>query len=208
MYEGKAGQHEVYQRPELKGPDEVHIQGLSGKTTIRNLQTLDKLQREGKISGKLFSAGELYLGIVERFYAQTSPFASLSDEAPNAGGNTDPIRLYTKGRRSYRSTQRPRNVVRPRSSFDGWTSARSDALKAMHRLRTAIKYIDGEALRALYALVIHPSDPHRLPTTLRAYTIHRYGYRDSRLEARVVQSLVDALSQLHEEYGERFEEAA
>jgi hypothetical protein len=175
---------------------------------IRRLQTLDKLARDGDISDAQYKSGELYLGIVQTFYEVTSGFARASDASPHAGSDNDPIRLYIKGRRRYVATQRPRNVVRPKTNFDGWTVPRSNALKAMHRLRTCLRNIDGESLRALYALIIHPSDPNRLPTTLRAYTIQQHGYRNQRLEGQVLLSLCGALDDLHQEYGEPLEEAA
>ena len=205
---GGQGAQEVYKRPELKGPDEVHEQGLTGKTVIRRLDTLGKLMRDGKISPAQYCAGRDYLSIVENYYANASGLSRLSEEAPHAGGSRDPIRLYAKARRVYVATQRPRNVSRTRTSFDGWTTQRSDALKAMHRLRLVLGMVDGEALRALYAMVIHPSDPNKRNLSVAAYTIRIYGDKNAKRCGAVIAALASALDTIHNEYGERLEQAA
>lgn len=194
---------ETYEAPAAAdGENVIHETGITGRPIALKLDTLHKLRRTNKITHKLYNAGEAYLGVVQTYYDLSSGLCRLSDEAPNASGNADPIRLYVKGRRSYVPTQRPRNVSSPKSSFDGWTKDRSTALKAMHRVRTALKFVDGEALRVLYALVIHPSDPHRRPTTLRAYVLQRFGYRNQRIEDHVIECLKEALGALYDEFGE------
>lgn len=206
--DGDEGQHEVYKRPELKGPDEIHEQGLTGKTIVRRLDTLGKLMRDGKLTAAQYCAGRDYLSIVENYYANASGLSRLSEEAPHAGGNGDPIRLYAKARRIYVPTQRPRNVSRTRTGFDGWSAERSDALEDMHRLRAVLGMIDGEALLALYGLVIHPTAPEKRCLSISAYSKKRYGHDNARAMTRTVQQLAAALAILHKEYGERLEQAA
>jgi hypothetical protein len=174
----------------------------------RRLDTLSRLMRDGKITAPMYCAGQLYLSIVESYYASASGLSRLSDEAPHSGGSYDPIQLYTKGRTVYRPTQRPRNVVRPKTSFDGWTVVRCDALQDMKRLRSTLQSLPAESLLALYALVIHPSDPNKRSLSLAAYTIKRYGDKNAKRCAAVTQSLACALDTLHKEYGEPLEQAA
>lgn len=195
-------------KPAPENPDVVTWNDVYSRSTTRRLETLDKLKADGKINAQLYCAGMDYLRIVETFYTATSSLSRLSEEAPHAGGDNDPIKRYTKGRRVYIPTQRPRNVARTRTSFDGWSATRCDALGEMKRLRMVLGQIDGEALLALYALVIHPSKPGERPESLRAYVVRRYGYRNQRTEDRVTQALAVSLTALHHEYGEQLEEAA
>ena len=131
-----------------------------------------------------------------------------SREAPHAGGDNDPIKRYAKGRKVYIPTQRPRNVGRSRTSFDGWSPARCDALGQMKRLRRVLGTIPGPALLTLYALVIHPSQPDVRALSLSAYCKRRHGHDNARAMAAVLRDLSDALTILHGEYGERMEERA
>lgn len=201
-------QKEIYQRPKVDGVNTVHVQGLTGKTTSLRLDTLGKLLRGGKITHVHFSAGMDYLRIVENFYSANSGLARIAEEAPNAGGNTDPIRLYTKARCVYMPTQKPRNVSRCRASFDGISTPRAMAIDDKRRLMRVLSGIEAESLLALYALIIHPSCPSKRAESLSAYTRRRYGFWDRRYGDKVVQHLVGALDTLHKEYGERLDKAA
>jgi hypothetical protein len=200
--------HEIYQTPKPQGPDEIVITGNSGRGVIKKIDAIDRLLNAGEITGAQAGAAVDMLRIVNDYYAAASGLSKLSEEAPNTGSDTDPIRLYAKARRVYMPTQRPRNVIRVKTSFDGWSSRRSKALKKMHRLRTCLKNVPSESLRVLYALVIHPSDPHKRNLSLAAYMIKAYGYKNGKLQGRVVQALAVALDAIHNEYGERLEEAA
>lgn len=201
-------QKEIYQRPKLKGEDEVHVQGVTGKTTIKRIDALDRLLASGEVTGQEFCAALDMLRIVSDYYTAASGLCRLSEEAPNAGSNTDPIRLYAKGRRVYMPTQKPRNVSHTRTGFDGWNTRKSDALAEMHRLRASLRMVPPESLRILYALVIHPSDPHKRNVTLTAYMLKAYGYKGGKAQVRAVRELRVALGTLHKELGERFEQAA
>jgi hypothetical protein len=208
MKAGQGVKHEVYEAPKPQGPDEVVVTGNSGRSVIKKIDAIDRLSDAGEITGAQAGAAVDMLRVVNQYYAAASGLSRLSDEAPSAVGNSDPIRLYAKARRVYMPTQRPRNVISPKSSFDGWSAKRSNALKEMHRLRACLKNVPGESLRVLYALVIHPSDPHKRNLSLAAYMIKAYGYKNGKLQRRVVQALAVALDAIHNEYGERLEEAA
>ncbi len=210
---------EIYQQPKATGPDQVQEVGNTGRTVIRHLTTLEKLYRDGKVSGVHFTAGLDAVDAVHGFYGATSGMDRLSEEAPSAGGDTDPIRLYAKARaakydektglvKGYIPTQRPRNVSRAKSSFDGWNNRKLNALKTMHRLRTALRPLPAEALLAFYGLVIHPSDPGKRSLSLSAYAKKRYGHDNARITVRVLADLAVALEAVHREYGDQLEEAA
>lgn len=201
-------QREVYEKPEIKHVDDTIIPGLSGRGAILRMDTLGKLLRDGKINHTHYSAGLDYLRIVENFYSANSGLARISEEAPNAGGNSDPIRLYAKGRRVYAPTQKPRNVSRAATAFDGISSSRANAIDEKRRLMRVLGTIESESLLALYGLVIHPSLPAKRGMSVSAYSKHRYGHDNSRATARTLQHLVAALTVLHHEYGERLDKAA
>lgn len=214
---GETGAREVYQRPKLKNEDEVHVQGVTGKTTIKRIDALDRLLASGEITGQEFCAALDMMRIVSDYYTSASGLSRVSEEAPNAGSSTDPIRRYVKARAArevngkvvgYIPTQKPRNVSRTRASFDGWNTRKSDALAEMHRLRAVLRMIPPESLRVLYALVIHPGDPHKRNITLTAYMLKAYGYKGGKCQMRVVGHLRVALATLHKELGERMEQAA
>jgi len=206
--DGTGATKEVYQRPKLKSDDEVHVQGVTGKTTVKRIDALDRLLAAGEITGQEFCAGIDMLRIVQDYYTTASGLSRVSEEAPQAGGNNDPIRLYAKARRVYMPTQRPRNVSHTRTGFDGWNTRKSDALSEIHRLRAALRMIPAESLRVLYALVIHPGDPHRRNISMTAYMLKAYGYKGGKCQARVTGHLRIALATIHKELGERLEQAA
>lgn len=199
---------EVYEKPEIKHADDTIIPGLSGKGAVLRMDTLGKLLRDGKINHTHYSAGLDYLRIVENFYSSNSGLARISEEAPNAGGNADPIRLYAKARRVYASTQKPRNVSRAPTAFDGISSSKAQAIDEKRRLMRVLSTIDPESLLALYGLVIHPSLPSKRCLSVSAYSKHRYGHDNTRAMGRTLQHLVVALTTLHNEYGERLDKAA
>jgi len=199
---------EEFVKPEVRHADDTIIPGLTGRGTVKRLDTLDKLLGAGKINHVQYSAGMDYLRIVENFYSANSGLARISEEAPNAGGNNDPIRLYAKARRVYMPTQKPRNVSRTRTSFDGISGSRAQAIDAKRQLMRVLSMVEGEGLLALYALVIHPSAPAKRQESLSAYTRRRYGFWDRRYGDKVIRHLVVALDVLHNEYGERLDKAA
>lgn len=205
---GEQGQKEVYQRPKVDGVNTVHVQGLTGKTTSLRLDTLGKLLRDGKITHVHFSAGMDYLRIVESFYSANSGLARIAEEAPQAGGSNDPIRLYTKARRVYMPTQKPRNVSRCKTAFDGISATKARAIDEKRRLMRILGTIEAESLLALYGLIIHPASPNLRCLSVSAYSKKRYGYDNSRAMARTIHHLADALDTLHKEYGERLDKAA
>jgi hypothetical protein len=149
-----------------------------------------------------------YLRIVESFYSSNSGLSRISEEAPNAVGNADPIRLYAKGRRVYTPTQKPRNVSRVPTAFDGISSSKAKAIDEKRHLMRVLSTIDPESLLALYGLVIHPSLPSKRCLSVSAYSKHRYGHDNTRAMGRTLQHLVVALTTLHNEYGERLDKAA
>jgi len=196
-----AHDHEHTAPAPADGENVVHQQGISGRPVAVRLDQLAKLERAGRITADQHSAGVAYLAIVQAYYVSKSGIARSDMEA---GGNlraADPIRLYVKGRRKYVSTQKPRIIAAPRSSFDGWSGARSDAMQALGRVRIALRGLDGNALRALYALVIHINAPDKRPATLRAYVISQYGYRNQLTEDEIVSRLKRALDALWKEFG-------
>src|SRR5690242_13137358 len=89
---------EEFVAPEIKHEDDTIIPGLTGRGTVKRLDTLDKLLKANKINGMQFCAGMDYLNIVEGYFASASGLAKLSEEAGRVGGGGDPIRLYLKAR--------------------------------------------------------------------------------------------------------------
>ena len=85
---------------------------------------------------------------------------------------------------------------------------KSDALSEIHRLRAALRIIPPESLRVLYALVIHPGDPHKRNISMTAYMLKAYGYKGGKCQAIVTGHLRVALATIHKELGERLEQAA
>lgn len=203
----------IYQRPKLSGPDEKHVVGKTGRTTKMRMDTLERLlnatddkgNAAPRISKVDHDAGKLYVAIVQRFYADTSAFSRLSDEAPRAGADGDPIRLYVKGRRVYKPTQKPRNVARARTGFDGWTVARCNALQEMRSLRRTIARMDPEARKALFALTIDADEPGKDALSVAAYSRRRFGYQNAKTDEKVIAYLKDALAIIFTDYGEVIE---
>lgn len=179
----------------------VHDQGQTGRPIAVRLDPLMKLRRAGRITEDQYKAGQAYLAIVQAFFVAKSGLSRIEAEATGSVRNGDPIRLYVKGRRTYVSTQKPRIIAAPRTSFDGWSGARFDAMEAMKRVRRALARLEAEPLLALYALVIHPNMPDRRPTTLRAYVMRQYGYRNQHSEDAIVVRLQEALNGLWRELG-------
>lgn len=179
----------------------VHKQGKSGRAIAVRLDPLMKLADADRITPDERAAGEAFLAIVQAFFVTKSSLSRIENEATAPLRSGDPIRLYAKGRRTYVSTQRPRIISAPRSSSDGWSDARLTAMDAVGRCRKALRNVDGDALRALYALVIHPNKPDQRPTTLRAYVISQYGYRNQHVEDAIVARLRVALAALHKGLG-------
>lgn len=208
----KSGQgaepREVYQRPELKHADDIHIVGQTGKTTIRRLDTLDKLLRDGKIDGPQYSAGMDYLRIVENYFASASGLAKLSDEAGRVGGGGDPIRLYLKARpvregKGYIPTQRPRNPSHTRSHSDGWNKARFDAMGEFSRMARLVSALPRDPRQALCVLVIDPNRPDTPTLTLAQASRRMFGYTDARRYAKLVRWLTVALDEIDGELLQR-----
>lgn len=166
------------------------------EVTTRRMDTVRRLEKEGAISPKQKIAAQNYRAVIETYFVVASGMAKLSEESVIVGGDGDPIRLYAKGRRTYRATQKPRNVSRPKTSFDGWSVDRSNALKMMHRLRIVLAGIDPAARKALYALVLSPDAHDRRPTSLSAYCVKCFGSRNMPRMAEIVSDLQRALTEL------------
>lgn len=73
-------------------------------------------------------------------------------------------------------------------------------MEAMGRVRRALRLTDSEAIRVLYALVIHPAAPDKRPTTLREYVLRQYGYQTQSVQDRIVALLRQALADLCREF--------
>lgn len=198
---GDSGQREVYQRPELKHADDIHIVGQTGKTTIRRLDTLDKLLRDGKIDHVQYSAGMDYLRIVENYFASASGLAKLSDEAGRVGGDGDPIRLYLKARpwrdgKGYIPTQRPRNPTHVRARSDGWNKARFDAMGEFSRMARLVSALPRDPRQALCVLVIDPNRPDLPSLSMAAACRRMLGSDRARSYATMTRWLVEALNEV------------
>jgi len=193
-------EREEYVQPApADGENIIHEQGKTGRPIAVRLDPLMKLRRAGRITEDEYRAGEAYLAVVQAYYAAGSGlFRSDVEHAVSTSGG-DPIRLYGKGRRKYVSTQKPRIIAAPRTSFDGWSGARTDAMDALTRIKRALRPVSAPALLTLYALVIHPNAPDKRSTTLRAYVEKQYGYRNQYSEERIVILLREALNALWKE---------
>ena len=181
------------------GENIVHEQGKTGRPIAVRLDPLMKLRRAGKITEDQYRAGEAYLAVVQAYYVGGSGLFRSDVENMGQMRGGDPIRLYVKGRRKYVSTQKPRIIAAPRTSFDGWSGARSDAMDALTRIKRALRPVSAPALLTLYALVIHPNAPDKRSTTLRAYVASQYGYRNQYSEERIIDLLREALNALWKE---------
>jgi hypothetical protein len=140
----EAGEHEVYQRPQLKGPDEIHATGQTGKTIVLKLSRLEYLLEKQIITPQQCDAG---LWVAEAWAAYFTP-AVTSGIDTHAPGSipADPLARWAKGqtgfvvtkkgqvvRRDPPPTFRPRKPSDGRFSHDGWSIGRCNALNRWRR---------------------------------------------------------------------------
>lgn len=195
---------EEFIAPEIRHEDDTIIPGLTGRGTIKRLDTLDKLLKANKINGMQFCAGMDYLAIVEGYFASTSGLAKLSDEAGRVGGGGDPIRLYNKARpvnfgKGYIPTQRPRNPSYVRAHSDGWTGSKLDAMGEFSRMAKLVSALPDEPRRALCVLVIDPNRPDLAALSLSAACRRMVGSDRGRSYALVTRWLTEALNEIDRE---------
>lgn len=193
---------EVYEKPEIKHADDIIIPGLSGRGTIKRLDTLEKLLKTNKINGMQFCAGMDYLHIVECYFASASGLAKLSEEAGRVGGDGDPIRLYAKGRPArevngrrtgYVPTQRPRNPASSRAHNDGWTGAKLAAMGDFSKMAKLVEGMTRDQRQALCILVIDPCRPDIPALTMAQATRRLFGDVNARRYAILTRWLREAL---------------
>lgn len=199
---------EVYEKPEIKHADDTIIPGLSGRGTIKRLDTLDKLLKANKINGPQYCAGMDYLQIVEGYFATASGLAKLSDEAGRVGGDGDPIRLYAKGRPAreingrrtgYIPTQRPRNPASSRAHNDGWTGTKLNSMAEFSRMAKLVGQLTRDQRQALCVLVIDPNRPDIPALTMAQATRRMFGDVNARRYAMLTRWLCEALDAIDAE---------
>lgn len=189
------------------------------QTTVKRLDTLEKLYRMGKIDGQALCAGMDYLRIVEDYFRASSPFSKVTEIAGEVGGVGDPIARYLKARpvrrdlktgrtTGYISTQKPRRPAPERAHSDGWSDAKLDAMASFSRVVRVVQALPCDRRRVVCLLIVDPSAPSRPAMTLAQCSVATHGYQNARTDRRVVTWLCNGLAEIDQELFAARREAA